>query len=244
LPHTHRKFILMKEKKIKIEGLNCYYQQKMVLKGCKGEFEENAITTIIGPSGVGKTTFLMVLNRLYELIPNCRVEGRVELKLNDRYVDIHSLSLTTLRKKMGMVFQVPNPLPMSIFKNVAFPLRLSGVEDRRYLEEKVEEVLKDAILWDEVKNRLEDSALKLSGGQQQRLCIARAMITQPDVLLLDEPTSSLDIEAALKIEELLEGLKERCTLIIVSHYADLTRRISDSVVTLKDGKFREHGNSS
>lgn len=234
----------MKETKIKIEGLNCYYQQKMVLNGCKGEFEKNAITTIIGPSGVGKTTFLMVLNRLYELIPNCRVEGKVEIKLNGRYLDIHSLPLTTLRKKMGMVFQVPNPLPMSIFKNVAFPLRLSGVKDRKYLEEKVEEVLKDAILWDEVKDRLEDSALKLSGGQQQRLCIARAMITQPDVLLLDEPTSSLDIEAALKIEELLEGLKERCTLIIVSHYADLTRRISDSVVTLKDGRFQEHGNSS
>jgi len=234
----------MKETKIKIEGLNCYYQQKMVLNGCKREFEENAITTIIGPSGVGKTTFLMVLNRLYELIPNCSVEGKVEIKLNGRYLDIHSLPLTTLRKKMGMVFQVPNPLPMSIFKNVSFPLRLSGVKDRKYLEEKVEEVLKDAILWDEVKDRLEDSALKLSGGQQQRLCIARAMITQPDVLLLDEPTSSLDIEAALKIEELLEGLKERCTLIIVSHYADLTRRISDSVVTLKDGRFREHGNSS
>jgi len=234
----------MKETKIKIEGLNCYYQQKMVLNGCKGEFEENAITTIIGPSGVGKTTFLMVLNRLYELIPNCSVEGKVEIKLNGRYLDIHSLPLTTLRKKMGMVFQVPNPLPMSIFKNVSFPLRLSGVKDRKYLEEKVEEVLKDAILWDEVKDRLEDSALKLSGGQQQRLCIARAMITQPDVLLLDEPTSSLDMEAALKIEELLEGLKERCTLIIVSHYADLTRRISDSVVTLKDGRFRDHGNSS
>ena len=234
----------MKETKIKIEGLNCYYQQKMVLNGCKGEFEENAITTIIGPSGVGKTTFLMVLNRLYELIPNCSVEGKVEIKLNGRYLDIHSLPLTTLRKKMGMVFQVPNPLPMSIFKNVSFPLRLSGVKDRKYLEEKVEEVLKDAILWDEVKDRLEDSALKLSGGQQQRLCIARAMITQPDVLLLDEPTSSLDIEAALKIEELLEGLKERCTLIIVSHYADLTRRISDSVVTLKDGRFEEHDNSS
>jgi len=234
----------MKETKIKIEGLNCYYQQKMVLNGCKGEFEENTITTIIGPSGVGKTTFLMVLNRLYELIPNCRVEGKVEIKLNSRYLDIHSLSLTTLRKKVGMVFQVPNPLPMSIFKNVAFPLRLSGIKNRKYLEEKVEEVLKDAILWDEVKDRLEDSALKLSGGQQQRLCIARAMITQPDVLLLDEPTSSLDREAALKIEELLAGLKERCTLIIVSHYADLTRRISDSVITLKDGRFREHGNSS
>lgn len=244
MPHTHRKVTSMKETKIKIEGLNFYYQQKMVLKGCKGEFEENAITTIIGPSGVGKTTFLMVLNRLYELIPNCRVEGKVEIQLNSRYVDIYSLPLTALRKKMGMVFQVPNPLPMSIFKNVAFPLRLSGVKDRKYLEEKVEEVLKDAILWDEVKDRLEDSALKLSGGQQQRLCIARAMITQPDVLLLDEPTSSLDIEAALKIEELLEGLKQRCTLIIVSHYADLTRRISDSVVTLKDGRLREHSNSS
>jgi len=234
----------MKETKIKIEGLNCYYQQKIVLKGCKGEFKENAITTIIGPSGVGKTTFLMVLNRLYELIPNCRVEGKVEFKLNGRYFDIHSLPLTVLRKKMGMVFQAPNPLPMSIFKNVAFPLRLSGVKDRKYLEEKVEKALKDAILWDEVKDRLEDSALKLSGGQQQRLCIARAMITQPDVLLLDEPTSSLDIEAALKIEELLSGLKERCTLIIVSHYADLTRRISDSVVTLKDGRFRKYLNSS
>jgi len=244
LPHTHRKVILMKETKIKIERLNCYYQQKMVLKGCKGAFEENAITTIIGPSGVGKTTFLMVLNRLYELIPNCRVEGKVEIKLNGRYLDIHSLSLPALRKKIGIVFQVPNPLPMSIFKNVAFPLRLSGVKDRKYIKEKVEEVLKDAILWDEVKDRLEDSALKLSGGQQQRLCIARAMITQPDVLLLDEPTSSLDIEAGLKIEELLEGLKKRCTLIIVSHYADLTRRISDHVLTLKDGRFREHGNSS
>jgi phosphate transport system ATP-binding protein len=234
----------MKETKIKIEGLNCYYQQKIVLKGCKGEFEENAITTIIGPSGVGKTTFLMVLNRLYELIPNCRVEGKVEFKLNGRYLDIHNLPLAVLRKKMGMVFQAPNPLPMSIFKNVAFPLRLSGIKDRKYLEEKVKKVLKDAILWDEVKDRLEDSALRLSGGQQQRMCIARAMITQPDVLLLDEPTSSLDIEAALKIEELLLGLKERCTLIIVSHYADLTRRISDSVITLKDGRFRKHPNSS
>ena len=233
----------MKEIKIKIEGLNCYYKQKMVLKGCKGEFEENAITTIIGPSGVGKTTFLMVLNRLYELIPNCRVEGKVEIKLNNGYVDIHSLPLTSLRKKAGMVFQVPNPLPISIFKNVAFPLRLSGAKDRKYIKEKVETVLKDATLWDEVKDRLDDSALKLSGGQQQRLCIARAMITQPDILLLDEPTSSLDREAALKIEELLKSLKEKCTLIIVSHYADLTRRISDNVLTLKDGRFGNHEKS-
>ena len=205
----------IKERKIKIDGLNFYYQQKMVLKGLEGELEEKAITTIIGPSGAGKTTFLMVLNRLYESIPQCRVEGKVEIKLNCGYIDIHSLPLATLRKKVGMVFQMPNPLPMSIFKNAALPLKLSGVKDRKYIDMKVEEVLKDAFLWDEVKDRLNDSALKLSGGQQQRLCIARAMIMRPEVLLLDEPTSSLDMDAALKIERLLERLKEICTLIIV-----------------------------
>jgi phosphate transport system ATP-binding protein len=222
----------MKETKIKINGLSFYYQQKAVLKELGAEFQEKAITTIIGPSGVGKSTFLMVLNRLYESIPNCRVEGKVEMKLNGRYIDIHSLPLTTLRKKVGMVFQVPNPLPMSIFKNVTFPLRLSGIKDKKYVEGKAEEVLKDAFLWEEVKERLNDSALQLSGGQQQRLCIARAI------------TSSLDMEAALKIEELLEGLKQRCTLIIVSHYADLTRRISDHVLTLKDGILKDHGQSA
>lgn len=243
MPPTHKK-TPMKDTKIKIDGLSFYYQQKSVLKKLGGEFEEKAITTIIGPSGVGKSTFLMVLNRLYESIPNCRIEGKVEMKLNGRFIDIHSLPLTTLRKKVGMVFQVPNPLPMSVFKNVAFPLKLSGIKDRKYIEEKVEQVLKDAFLWNEVKERLNDSALQLSGGQQQRLCIARAMIMQPEVLLLDEPTSSLDMEAALKIEELLESIKQRCTLIIVSHYADLTRRISDHVLTLKDGRFKDHGNSA
>jgi phosphate ABC transporter ATP-binding protein, PhoT family (TC 3.A.1.7.1) len=230
----------MKEIKIKIDGLNFYYQQKIVLRKLNGEFEERAITTILGPSGVGKTTFLMILNRLYESIPDCRVEGKAEMKLNGGYVDIHSLPLTTLRKKVGMVFQMPNPLPMSIFKNVAFPLKLSGIKDRKHIEQKVEEALKYAFLWDEVKDRLNDSALKLSGGQQQRLCIARAMIIQPEVLLLDEPTSSLDVKAALKIEELLESLKERCTLIIVSHYADQTKRITDNVLILEDGRFRDN----
>ena len=225
----------MKNIKIRINDLNFFYKKKPVLKGLKGEVEEKAITTIIGPSGVGKTTLLMVINRLYESIPDCRVEGRVEIKLNDRYIDVHRLPFTTLRKKVGMVFQVPNPLPMSIFKNIAFPLKLSGVKDREYIEEKVEQALKDAFLWSEVKDRLNDSALELSGGQQQRLCIARAMIVQPEVLLLDEPTSSLDMEAALKITELLESLKEKCTLIVVSHYTSLTRRISDNVLTLKDG---------
>jgi phosphate transport system ATP-binding protein len=225
----------MKNIKIRINDLNFFYKKKPVLKGLKGEVEEKAITTIIGPSGVGKTTLLMVINRLYESIPDCRVEGRVEIKLNDRYIDVHKLPVTTLRKKVGMVFQVPNPLPMSIFKNIAFPLKLSGVKDREYIKEKVEQALKDAFLWDEVKDRLNDSALELSGGQQQRLCIARAMIMQPEVLLLDEPTSSLDMEAALKITELLKSLKEKCTLIVVSHYTSLTRKISDNVLTLKDG---------
>ncbi|MDY6791385.1 MAG: ATP-binding cassette domain-containing protein [Thermodesulfobacteriota bacterium] len=233
----------MKNIKIRINDLNFFYKKKPVLKGLKGEVEEKAITTIIGPSGVGKTTLLMVINRLYESIPDCRVEGRVEIKLNDRYIDVHRLPVTTLRKKVGMVFQVPNPLPMSIFKNIAFPLKLSGVKDREYIKKKVDQALKDAFLWDEVKDRLNDSALELSGGQQQRLCIARAMIIQPEVLLLDEPTSSLDMEAALKITELLKSFKEKCTLIVVSHYTSLTRRISDNVLTLKDGYLEEAVNS-
>jgi len=241
----------MKNIKLRINDLNFFYKKKPALKGLKGEVEEKAITTIIGPSGVGKTTFLMVLNRLCESIPDCRVEGKVEIKLDGRYIDINSLSLTTLRKKVGMVFQVPNPLPMSIFKNIAmsifkniaFPLKLSGVKDREYIKEKVEQALKDAFLWDEIKDRLNDSALELSGGQQQRLCIARAMIMQPEVLLLDEPTSSLDMEAALKITELLKSLKEKCTLIVVSHYTSLTSRISDNVLTLKNGCLEETANS-
>lgn len=225
----------MKEPKIRIDGLKFFYKKKMVLKEIKGEIEERAITTIVGPSGVGKTTLLMVLNRLYESMPDCRVEGRVEIKLNGRYTDIHKLPITLLRKRVGMVFQVPNPLPMSIYKNVAFPLKLANVKDKIIIEERVEEALKNAFLWDEVKDRLNCPALELSGGQQQRLCIARAMIIRPEVLLLDEPTSSLDMEAALKIVRLMVELKKRCTLVVVSHYADLTRRISDHVLMLKDG---------
>ncbi len=233
----------MKKIKIRINNLNCFYKKKPVLKDLKGEMEEKAITTIIGPSGVGKTTLLMAINRLYESIPDCRVEGKVEIKLNTKYIDIHKLPVTDLRKKVGMVFQVPNPLPMSIFKNIAFPLKLSGIKDKEYIKEKVEQALKDAFLWDEVNDRLNDSALELSGGQQQRLCIARAMIMQPEVLLLDEPTSSLDMEAALKITELLKNLKGKCTLLVVSHYTSLTKEISDNVLTLKDGCLKITENS-
>jgi len=231
----------MRETKIKIDGLSFHYQQKVVLRGLKAELQENAITTVIGPSGVGKTTFLMVLNRLYESIPNCRVEGKVEMKLNGQYVDIHSLPTTTLRKKVGMVFQVPNPLPMSIFKNVAFPLRLSGITDRNYIEEKVEQLLKNAFLWDEVKDRLEDSALKLSGGQQQRLCIARALAVKPDILLFDEPTSALDPKATAHIEELMTDLKKAVSLILVTHNIAQTGRVSDFIAFLYLGELIEFG---
>ena len=227
----------MNEVKIKIRDLNFLYDQKMILKYLSVELEERTITTVVGPSGAGKTTFLMALNRLYESIPNCTVTGNIEIQLNGKYVNIQDLPLTTLRKKVGMVFQSPNPLPMSIFKNVAFPLKLSGFKDKKRIREKVEKTLGEASLWEEVKDRLDDPAMELSGGQQQRLCIARAMILEPEALLLDEPTSSLDMEAASRIEELMHRLKEKCTLVVVSHYADMITKISDRILTLKDGRF-------
>ena len=227
----------MREIKIRFKSLSFYYHQKRVLNDITVDLEEKAITTIVGPSGIGKTTFLMSVNRLYESIPRCRVEGNIEIKFDGTYVNTLSLPLTALRKKVGMVFQNPNPLPMSIYKNVAFPLKLSGFRDKKRIKEKVEKALRNAVLWDEVKERLNESALELSGGQQQRLCIARAMMMEPEVLLLDEPTSSLDMESASKIEELMHSLKEKCTLVVVSHYADMITRISDRILTLKDGRF-------
>ena len=239
MPVIHKKkYLYMQKIKIKIDGLTFYYNQKRILKDISVNIEESAITTIAGPSGVGKSTFLMVMNRLYESIPGCKVKGKVEIKCDGDYLDIRKLPLTTLRRKVGMVFQNPNPLPMSIFKNVAFPLKLSGIKNQKHIKESVEKGLRDVCLWDEVNNRLGDSAIKLSGGQQQRLCLARAIIMTPEVLMLDEPTASLDMEASAKIEELLKKLKDKgTTLIIVSHYADLTKRISDHVLTLRDGRF-------
>ncbi len=217
--------------KIKTENLSFSYNGNRILDNVSLEFREKTITAIVGPSGIGKSTFLLTLNRLWETVPQSSMSGRVKIRFDGKMQDIYGngMSLTGLRRKVGMVFQAPNPLPMSIFKNIAFPLKLAGIKDRRTIDENVERALQQAGLWMEVKDRLNDSGLHLSGGQQQRLCIARALVLQPEVLLLDEPTSSLDDASAAVIEELLVNLKDNCTLIVVSHYFDQVKRIADTV---------------
>lgn len=199
----------------------------------------NHITAITGPSGSGKSTFLMVLNRLWEEIEGCSVSGKVAIELDGQMKNIHDPTLPAreLRRKVGMVFQQPNPLPMSIYKNIAFPLRLSYLNDKNYIKDEVESTLRQVCLWDEVKDRLNDDGRLLSGGQQQRLCLARTLVLKPEVLLLDEPTSSLDPEASAAIEELLLSLKTQCTLIMVSHYQDQIQRIADLHIEVLNGRF-------
>lgn len=217
--------------KIRVEDLYFRYGPRTVLRHVNAIFCENALTAIVGPSGCGKSTFLMTLNRLWEEIPGAHGEGRVWVRLDGReqLVSEAGFCVTRLRRKVGMVFQTPNPLPMSIYKNVAFPLKIMGEKDKHVLANTVENALRRAFLWNEVKDRLHEDARRLSGGQQQRLCIARALAAQPEVLLLDEPTSSLDGRAAAIIEELLVTLKEGCTLIVVSHYLEQVRRLADHV---------------
>lgn len=230
---------MVKTTKIKTRNLSFSYNGKVVLKNTSMDFQENRITAIVGPSGSGKSTFLKVLNRLWETLPGCTMGGEIEIKLAGRFQDIYrdNYPVTRLRRQVGMVFQTPNPLPMSIYKNVAFPLELAGKNDRKTIQVMVGESLKMAGLWEEVHDRLDTSALELSGGQQQRLCIARAMTLQPEVLLLDEPTSSLDHKAAEAIERLLLKLKEKCTILVVSHYLDQVQRIADAIVELRQGKL-------
>ena len=222
------------EIKIKTVNLSFYYNRIQVLKKISVEFPERSISAIVGPSGQGKSTFLMIFNRLWETIPDARMEGEAFIRLKNKWVNIYdrSISLPELRRSAGMVFQTPNPLPMSIFKNISFPLKLSGVTERQAVDEKVESALKQAFLWEEVKDRLSDDARSLSGGQQQRLCIARALTLDPEILLLDEPTSFLDARSGQIIEDLLLGLKERCTILLISHYMDQIRRIADQVMEL------------
>ncbi|HAO23464.1 MAG TPA: phosphate ABC transporter ATP-binding protein [Desulfobacteraceae bacterium] len=226
--------------KIRIEGLSFSYQGLSILNNADAVFSENAISAIIGHSGAGKSTFLMILNRLWESTADARMSGSVQIRLNGRFSDIYdsAYSPEQLRRSVGMVFQMPNPLPMSIYRNIAFPLKLAGFKDKKIISEKAEQTLKQAYLWNEVKDRLEQDARKLSGGQQQRLCIARSLILQPEVLLLDEPASSLDAKSSAIIEELLINLKKSCTLIVVSHYMDQVARIADTVYELSDGKLK------
>jgi len=209
--------------KIKVERYSLYYGSFCALREVDVQIPARRITALIGPSGCGKSSFLRSLNRMNDLIPNVRVEGRIWI---DRE-DIFSTDVVELRRRVGMVFQRPNPFPKSVFDNVAYGPRAHGLRDRARLAEIVERSLRDAALWDEVKDNLHKSALALSGGQQQRLCIARALAVQPEVLLMDEPTSALDPIATLKIEELLQTLKRRYTVVIVTHNIQQAARISD-----------------
>jgi len=211
--------------KMSTQNLDFYYGESQALSGITLDFQENQVTALIGPSGCGKSTLLRCLNRMNDLIPYTRAEGKVLLDGDNIYDP--SVDVVTLRRQVGMVFQKPNPFPKTIFENVAYGLRVNGVKSKDVLTERVETSLKQAALWDEVKDRLHDSALGLSGGQQQRLCIARAMAVEPEVLLMDEPASALDPIATLKIEELIHELKASYTIIIVTHNMQQAARVSD-----------------
>ena len=211
------------ENVFKIENVNLFYGEKQALKNINLELYKNQVTAFIGPSGCGKSTLLRCLNRMNDLIEGCKVEGTIIYE-NQNISDINTLELRT---KVGMVFQNPNPFPMSIFDNVAYGPRCQGIKNKETLKKIVIESLKKAALYDEVKDRLKDSALGLSGGQQQRLCIARCIAMEPDVILMDEPTSALDPIATLKIEELINELKKDYTIIIVTHNMQQATRVSD-----------------
>ncbi|MEG0685881.1 MAG: phosphate ABC transporter ATP-binding protein PstB, partial [Erysipelotrichales bacterium] len=208
-----------------VEDLNLYYGEKHALKSMNIELKEKSATALIGPSGCGKSTFLRCLNRMNDLIDNCRITGHI--KYDNVKINTDKYDVIELRKKVGMVFQRPNPFPMSIYENVIYGPKCQGVTDKKTLDALVEDSLKKAALWDEVKDRLNSSAMALSGGQQQRLCIARTIAMNPDVILMDEPTSALDPIATAKIEELIKELKEDYTIIIVTHSMQQAARISD-----------------
>jgi len=225
-----------------IENLNLFYGDKQALTDVTMRIPKGQVTAFIGPSGCGKSTLLRSMNRMNDLIDNCRIEGHILLEqqnIFDRKVDV-----ATLRRKVGMVFQRPNPFPKSIYENVVYGLRLQGIKDRRKLDQAVEESLRGAALWEEVKDRLHDNALGLSGGQQQRLVIARAIAIEPEVLLLDEPTSALDPISTLVIEELITDLKERFTVVIVTHNMQQAARVSDNTAFMYMGELIEYSDTN
>ena len=228
--------------KISVENLNLYYGENHALKNVNMDIRENAITAFIGPSGCGKSTFLKTLNRMNDLVENVRIDGRVCLDGEDIYGN--GVDTTLLRKRVGMVFQQPNPFPMSIYDNIAYGPRVHGIKSKAKLDEIVEESLRGAAIFDEVKDRLNKSALGLSGGQQQRICIARALAVQPEVILMDEPTSALDPISTSKIEELMEQLKKRYTVIVVTHNMQQAVRISDYTAFFLVGEMVEFGKTN
>ncbi len=212
--------------KIVVNNLNFYYGEQIALKNISMNILSNQVTALIGPSGCGKSTFLRLLNRMNDLIDNIKIEG--ELRIDGTNIYDRTVNPVNLRKKIGMIFQKSNPFPKTIFENVAYGLRVNGmVTSKSQLEEKVEYSLKQAALWEEVKDRLKESALSLSGGQQQRLCIARALAIEPDIILMDEPASALDPISTAKIEELILGLKQNYTIVIVTHNMQQAARVSD-----------------
>lgn len=225
--------------KISARGLDLFYGSNHALKDVNMDIAANKITAFIGPSGCGKSTFLKTINRMNDLVPNIKITGSVMLDAENIYDS--KVDTTLLRKKIGMVFQQPNPFPMSIYDNIAYGPRIHGIKSKARLDEIVEKSLKNAALFEEVRDRLKKSALGLSGGQQQRLCIARALAVEPEVLLMDEPTSALDPISTLKIEELMSDLKDRYTVAIVTHNMQQATRIADNTAFFLVGEVVEFG---
>lgn len=232
----------MEKNKIIVRDLNLHYGENHALKNVSMGIRSNAITAFIGPSGCGKSTFLKCINRMNDLVDCVKIDGKIYLDGEDIYDK--RVDTTLLRKKVGMVFQQPNPFPMSIYDNIAYGPRLHGVKGKEELDEIVEKALRGAAIFDEVKDRLKKSAMGLSGGQQQRLCIARALAVEPEVLLMDEPTSALDPVSTLKIEELMETLKKEYTVVIVTHNMQQAARVSDDTAFFLLGEVVEFGNTA
>lgn len=223
---------------ISVKDLNLHYGTNHALKNINIEIDKNSVTALIGPSGCGKSTFLRTLNRMNDLIDDVKIEGQVFFEDNNIYKELNEIEL---RKRIGMVFQKPNPFPMSIYDNIAYGPRIHGINDKKKLDEIVEKSLQGAALWKEVKDRLKKSAIGLSGGQQQRLCIARTIAVEPEVILMDEPTSALDPISTSKIEELMDVLKEKYTIVIVTHNMQQAGRISDKTAFFLNGEIVEYG---
>jgi len=225
-----------------INNLNLYYGSKHALKDVSLSMEKNKVTAFIGPSGCGKSTLLRCFNRMNDLIDNVRIEG--SLRFEGEEINDHKMDIISLRRRIGMVFQQSNPFPKSIYENIVYGLRIAGVNDKSVLDETVERSLKNAAIWDEVKDRLNDSALGLSGGQAQRICIARAIAVNPEIILMDEPCSALDPISTLKIEELIDELKQKYTIIIVTHNMQQAARVSDVTAFFYLGELIEAGQTS